>query len=67
MHNVSKRKVMVLRSGKKPYSRPRLARRGNLKNITAEWQCSSIDDRHSHTRGRGHCSHGNGNGYGHLP
>lgn len=48
------------------YYKPELIKIGNLKHLTAEWQCSSIGDTHSHTRGRGHCEHGNGNGYGHY-
>ena len=47
------------------YEKPSLAKLGNLMDVTAEWQCSAGDDRHSHQRGRGHCSHGNGHGNGH--
>jgi len=50
---------------KKSYQTPAVVKLGNLLGITADWQCSAIDDRHSHTRGRGHCEHGNGHGYGH--
>lgn len=57
---------MIFSSGNEHYYKPELTKIGNLKNLTAEWQCSAIGDTHSHTRGRGHCEHGNGNGYGHY-
>lgn len=51
------------------YRKPVLTRHENLKTITADWQCSAIDG-HTHgqgpSRGRGHCQHGNGHGYGHY-
>ncbi|MFA5810601.1 MAG: hypothetical protein WC935_09775 [Thermoleophilia bacterium] len=50
---------------KETYEAPAFEKFGNLLNITADWQCSAINDSHSHTRGRGHCEHGNGNGNGH--
>lgn len=46
------------------YALPRLIKHENLKQVTAEWQCSV--DTHKNQRGNGHSSHGNGNGYGHC-
>lgn len=46
------------------YLHPRLIKHENLKQVTAEWQCSA--DTHQHQVGQGHSSHGNGNGYGHC-
>lgn len=48
----------------KKYEKPVLTKYGNLRNLTAEWQCSV--DTHSHQHGHGHQSHGNGHGYGHC-
>lgn len=48
------------------YRRPQLIKHDNLKQLTAEWQCSADMDTHSHQNGQGHSSHGNGNGYGHC-
>ncbi|MHB1003828.1 MAG: hypothetical protein ACYC1B_08415 [Thermoleophilia bacterium] len=46
------------------YALPQLVKHENLKQVTAEWQCSV--DTHKNQRGNGHSSHGNGNGYGHC-
>ncbi|MDO8507827.1 MAG: hypothetical protein Q7S53_04675 [bacterium] len=46
------------------YQKPKLNILGNLRGLTAEWQCSI--DTHSHQNGQGHSSHGNGSGYGHC-
>lgn len=48
------------------YVKPHLTKGENLKNVTADWQCSAgFGDGHGHQNGNGHHGHGNGNGHGH--